>query len=111
MCRYGCWYPYLQVRIQQGRLEEARHLAQEALVRSREQGERGLEARSLLQAAEACGRLYDLAVAQLHAREALALCRELGDRDGEARARWLLGSRLTQPDADLASNAKVRVYP
>ncbi len=91
----------VQVRIQQGRLAEARHLAERALAQARELGDPKLEADSLAALGNACWRLAEYLPGREHAEAAMALYRELGHQPGEARchyllslAAWRLGDRV-----------------
>ncbi len=81
----------VQVRIQAGRLPEARHLAETALAQARALGDRKLEADSLATLGEACLRRAEYSPGREFAEAALALYRDLDDQAGEVRCHYLLG--------------------
>ncbi len=78
------------LRIWQGELAEARHLAETALAKARERQDRKLEADSLAVLGNVCLRAGEAAQGKEHAGGALDLYRGLGDEAGQARCHYLL---------------------
>jgi signal transduction histidine kinase/DNA-binding response OmpR family regulator/tetratricopeptide (TPR) repeat protein/nitrate/nitrite-specific signal transduction histidine kinase len=84
----------VRVRIQQGRLAEARHLAETALVQARGQGDGGLEADSLAALSDAFLRSGEYAQSREYAQRALTLYRDLDHQPGQAHCHYLLAGAV-----------------